>query len=81
MTTRTVPGAAYWASYFINGDASGLEDREIKLADAWAKRELADGEDIVDVGEPYFSWSYGWHTGETVSGGDLADYTLFNMKD
>lgn len=33
----TAPSA--WASYFINGDASGLEDEEIKAADSFIKRQ------------------------------------------
>lgn len=28
---------AYWASYLINGDASGLEDGEQERIDAWLK--------------------------------------------
>jgi hypothetical protein len=76
MTTRTVTGAAYWASYFINGDASGLVQEEKNWADAWIARELEPGEDIVDCGEPYFTRHYGLHTGTPFSGGDVVDYTV-----
>lgn len=31
----TVTAPSYWASYYINGDASGLEDDELKAADAF----------------------------------------------
>jgi hypothetical protein len=31
----TITGAAYWASYLINGDASGMADRELALANHW----------------------------------------------
>lgn len=68
------PGAAYWASYLVNGDASGIDETERALADAWLERMGAA--DVVDVGEPYFSWSYGFHTGAACSGGDLAEFTL-----
>lgn len=68
-----VPGAACWASYFINGDASGITEQERALADAWLTRE---GGDPVDCGEPYFSWSFGLHTGADCAGGDLCDYAL-----
>lgn len=38
MALETVTGTApsYWASYFINGDSSGMEDEEIRQADAFA---------------------------------------------
>ena len=29
----TVTAPSYWASYYVNGDASGLEDDELKAAD------------------------------------------------
>jgi hypothetical protein len=33
--TYTDMGYAHWASYLINGDASGLEEEEIEAADNW----------------------------------------------
>jgi hypothetical protein len=59
-------GSAYWASYLINGDASGMTDEEIALAETWLERV---GGDVVDCGEPFFSWSYGLHTGTQCAGG------------
>jgi hypothetical protein len=56
-------GAAQWASYFINGDASGLSDEERKPADDWCERELGPNDAIVDCGEPYFTWHYDLYTG------------------
>ncbi|MEY9235376.1 hypothetical protein ABIF78_007699 [Bradyrhizobium japonicum] len=46
----TVTGTApsHWASYFINGDASGMEDEEIAQADAfaaWLGGSIVDCED------------------------------------
>ncbi len=75
--TYTLQGAAHGACYLINGDASGLTDEEIAECDRWCERELADNEEIIDVGEPYFSWSYGFHTGSKFKGGELAEYTVF----
>jgi hypothetical protein len=77
-------GSAYWASYLINGDASGLEDKEIALADAWQKRlapayvvDVARDEETGESEDPWFSWSYGLHTGDpTCSGGDCLTYVL-----
>jgi hypothetical protein len=66
-------GAAYWASYLINGDASGMSDEERRLADAWLARV---GGEVVDCGEPFFTWSYGLHTGADCAGGDVVEYTI-----
>jgi hypothetical protein len=73
---KIVRGAAHWASYLINGDDSGLTELERIQADAWCDRELENGEQVVDCGEPYFSWSFGAYTGIAVKGGDLVDYTI-----
>jgi hypothetical protein len=69
-------GAACWASYLINGDASGLSDEERALADAWCERELGPNAAIVDCGEPYFTWHYDLHTGAPYRGGDVVDYRV-----
>ena len=74
MTTETIKGAAEWASYLINGDESGLSAEEKALCDAWLERN--EWPNIVDVSEPYFTWSYGLHTGDNVKGGEIADYTI-----
>ena len=79
-TTRTITGAAYWASYIINGDSSGLEPEEIALCDKWQERELEPGESIVSCDdESRFSWHYGLLTGDDIAGGDVLDYTVLKM--
>lgn len=30
---------SHWASYLINGDASGIEPEDVRQADAWIARE------------------------------------------
>lgn len=35
---ETIKGSAYWASYLINGDDSGINETERALADAWCER-------------------------------------------
>jgi len=75
-TIYIATGAACWASYLINGDASGLSDEERKLADAWCERELGPNDAIVDCDEPYFTWSYRLYTGAPFSGGDVVDYRV-----
>src|SRR6516164_645985 len=64
-------GAACWASYLINGDASGLSDDERALADAWCDRELGPNDAIVDCGEPYFTNHYDLYTGAGYRAGDV----------
>ena len=69
-------GSAYWASYLINGDASGIDERNERLADNWlASHNAFEAVDCADESE--FSWRYGDETGdETCTGGDLLEYTL-----
>ena len=71
-------GAACWASYFINGDASGLSDEERNLADAWCERELGPNDAIVDCGEPWFTWCFNLYTGAPERGGDVVDYRVLS---
>jgi hypothetical protein len=75
-TIYLATGAAVWASYLVNGDASGLSDEERGLADAWCERELGPNDAIVDCGEPWFTWSYRLYTGDACSGGDVVDYRV-----
>jgi hypothetical protein len=76
----TVKGDPHWASYFVNGDDSGLDDDEIALADKWYEDNVPEGWSITDVSdEPEFSWSYGMYTGDPhAKGGELVDYTIYN---
>lgn len=91
IETATITGAAHWASYLVNGDASGIEPREIELADAWRASNFP-GANIIDIDvkrydngeaeESSFSWSYGWHTGDpNCNGGDVIDYVVTYQDD
>jgi hypothetical protein len=76
-TFRTVTGAEYWASYLINGDASGLSIYEKAACDNWLSIELEPGETIVDCeDEGRFTWSYDLHTHTGIRGGNVLDYTV-----
>ena len=77
IKTDTVTGAAYWASYLISDDPSGIDDRDIELCDIWLSK-LPKGAYVVSCdGESYFSWSYGHICGdEATLGGDLLDYQI-----
>ena len=66
IITYTLP--MYWASYLINGDASGLEDGEQALIDIWTESEGYPN--FVDVGEPHFSR---WNDATNL-GGDVCEY-------
>lgn len=81
--TRELVGAACWASYFVNGDDSGLSPDEKRMADAWLAKELyLEGERIIDVRrnddgegeEPWFSWHFDLYTGYDCRGGELITY-------
>lgn len=48
---------AYWASYLINGDASGLEPEEKKAADAWIERQGMGCPYSIE-GEDFFAWRH-----------------------
>ena len=74
VATYTLP--AFWASYLVNGDPSGMSDREIRACDAYMARCPGS---IVDVGEPYFSWSFDLNGGDA-KGGDLAEYTALVLE-
>lgn len=71
---------AYWASYFINGDASSLDDEEQAQADTWLKRENVEVIDIRryasgDAVDPHFTWHMQIHAPEVdYSGGDAIEY-------
>jgi hypothetical protein len=67
-TTYTLP--SYWASYLINGDASGLEAGEQETIDAFVAKE--GNPHFVYCGEePYFSR---YNDAGTLAG-DVVQYT------
>ncbi len=64
----------YWASYFINGDDSGLEPEEKAHADAWLERENV-APVSMEEGSERFTWHYQLYDRlAQVSGGEVADY-------
>lgn len=79
IETTIVTAPAYWASAFVNGDISGLDDSEIRAFEEF-NESLADWH-IVDVArdddgesnEPRFTWSFALYGG-TACGGEVLDY-------
>lgn len=57
MTTQTIEatGPSHWASYLVNGDASGIDDSERALADRFVTDCLA-GLWPVDCSDAGFMW-------------------------
>ena len=61
----------YWASYLINGDDSGISEKERAEIDSFVAGVEVDG--CLDVSEEsYFSW---WNDA-TGLGGDVATFTF-----
>jgi len=70
MNTETYTLPAYWASYLINGDASGLEDGEQAAIDSWLAKN--GNPNIVSCdGEPFFSR----YNDAGQLAGDMLEYT------
>jgi hypothetical protein len=67
---------AYWASYLINGDASGLEAGEEEQIDAFLKREHLPAP-VSCSDEPRFSR---YNDAGTGLGGDVLDYTFLEPR-
>jgi hypothetical protein len=56
MKLKTVTAPAYWASYFVSGEASGLHLGEVAHIEAWKRNNQVL--QVVDIarhadGEPY----------------------------
>lgn len=85
IETTTIKAPSHWASYFINGDASGLTDKEQAQADAWLAREQVEIIDVADdengePQEPHFSWNVQLYAPEVdYRGGDLLEYVAINQ--
>lgn len=76
LTIYRIIGPAAWASYFINGDPSGLLPGEKEQADAWIKREGITS--FLSCGdEAHFTWNMEIHAPEMgCQGGDVIEYDV-----
>lgn len=76
----TVLGPAPWASYLVNGDASGLREGEEAQADRWLASHAIPGfiAYVVGIeGESYFAnYSPGLETITGYRAGDCVDYLI-----
>ena len=62
---------AYWASYLINGDSSGLERYDIEQADKFCDQRGIGG-CAVDCGDPFFHY----RNDAQHIGGDVCQFTF-----
>lgn len=51
IETTTAWAPDHWASYLVNGDASGLDAHDKALADSWLARQAADGWQVACTGD------------------------------
>ncbi len=65
---------AYWASYLVNGDASGIDAEEQSAADAFLAT-VPEWRCASCEGEPFFAHS---NAAGTLAG-DCLDYTFFSV--
>ena len=75
IETGTAP--SYWASYFINGDSSGMDDDDIAQADAfaeWLGGNIVDCTSEESDDHPGFMR---WHDAARVAGTLAADCSLY----
>jgi hypothetical protein len=75
MKFEQITGPSYWASYLINGDASGITPEEKAHADAWlARNEVLNVVDCEEEGR--FTRHYQLYDPlADCTGGDVIDYT------
>lgn len=67
----------HWATYFMNGDSSGMEPEEKKEVDDWWDANIEDGWDCVDISEDH--WFASYHDGGYLAA-DVAKYTFMREK-
>ena len=73
IKVETFTGVAYWASYLVNGDASGMDDSEIALADKWQESIAPYYVVSIEDDSERFTW-HGELYGADCSGVTVCDY-------
>lgn len=66
---------AYWASYLVNGDASGLSAEDKVACDAFLAREALSRASFADCSEQYFSRTNDAGT----MAGDVCEFTAIHI--
>lgn len=71
---QTLIAPEHWASYLINGDASGLEAGDVERVSAWLERERVLNVLTIE-GEPYYTQRLDLHCPEANAlAGSVLDY-------
>lgn len=77
LKTYRFTAPSHWASYLINGDATGLEDDDIARCDEWVDcLGLGAPVDVVDVG--FMHWPDARISGDINYACDAAAYTFLS---
>lgn len=70
LLTFTLP--AYWASYLINGDASGMSREDLIACNDWLNARKLRKDYFCDVSDE--AW-FAWANDATSTGGDVLEYS------
>jgi hypothetical protein len=85
MKTGTVELPLHWASYLINGDASGLDEGEAEKIDAGLEKHGFGAVNFVSVAEDEgrFTWHYHLYDcgTTTAQGGTVIEYTYLYSEE
>ena len=74
LKQTTFEAPEHWASYYVNGDSSGLDPVERERADAYARAECGDVCNIVSCADnSRFTWHYSLFGGNA-QGGTVTTY-------
>ena len=76
MITEIYTLPAYWASYLINGDDSGLTSLERKEIDCWCR-----GNNVGNCLDCSEEAEFAWGNDATDLGGDVLDFTFEVTKE
>ncbi len=49
---------SHWASYLINGDASGMSGEDLSQCNGWLEEEFGEAADAVDCEDAGFRWRH-----------------------
>jgi hypothetical protein len=74
-------GPPRFATAAINGDRSGMDERDERAFEAWLAFNVPDGWDITDVADDsHYSWSCDAY-GLPWAGGELVTYTIMLVQE
>lgn len=78
----TITGPAFLASALVNGDKSGLNEKDLQVLQNFLQNHVPEGWSVVstvDDQEPRFTWYYPLYGGDA-QGGDVIDYVIHRSR-